>query len=50
MEIKKKKHVKKHMYKAKPFDWVNAFLMFVFAFTCAYPFWYILVYSLSDPL
>nr|WP_300675955.1 carbohydrate ABC transporter permease [uncultured Acetatifactor sp.] len=47
---KKKKAQKKHMFKARPFDWINAALLFVFAFTCIYPFWYILVYSLSDPL
>ena len=47
---KKKKGPKKHMYKAKPFDWINAAIMFLFAFTCIYPFWYILVYSFSDPL
>lgn len=46
----KRKKQKKHMYKAKPFDWINAAVMFLFAFTCVYPFWYILVYSLSDPL
>lgn len=47
---KRKKEQKKPMYKAKPFDWINAALMLIFAFTCIYPFWYILVYSLSDPL
>lgn len=47
---KRKKEQKKPMYKAKPFDWINVALMFIFAFTCIYPFWYILVYSLSDPL
>ena len=47
---KRKTAQKKHMYKAKPFDWINAAVMFLFAFTCTYPFWYILVYSLSDPM
>ena len=31
------------------FHVLNYFLFTVFAFLCAYPFWYILIYSLSDP-
>jgi len=34
----------------KVFDLVNTCFMVLLAFLCAYPFYYILIYSLSDPL
>lgn len=34
----------------KVFDAVNVLFMTLFTFTCIYPFYYIIIYSLSDPL
>ena len=31
-------------------DLVNAFLLLIYAFICIYPFYYILIYSFSDPI
>lgn len=34
----------------KVFDFFNVLFMVLFTFTCIYPFYYIIIYSLSDPL
>ncbi len=35
--------------KSTPFDWINVVLMFLMMLACFYPFYYMLVYSFSDP-
>ena len=32
-----------------PFNLVNGFFMLLLTFVCMYPFWYIFIYSISDP-
>lgn len=51
-ELKRKtqKEPKTRRGKAKPFDIINILFMLLFSFICIYPFYYVFIYSISDPL
>ncbi|MBJ6360754.1 carbohydrate ABC transporter permease [Paenibacillus sp. GCM10012307] len=36
-------------FSGKAFDWLNGILLLLFTLMCIYPFYYVLIYSISDP-